>query len=288
MKNIIWLASYPKSGNTWFRMFLNALLNPDKSLDINKLDETTAIASSRAWFDSVIGYDSAELSENEIERLRPRVYEHAASQSEEKRFHKIHDAYTYTDRGEPLVSASASLGAIYIVRNPFDVCVSYAHHKGQNDVSKVLSLMTDGTQAGPFVPKKKQQSQLRQKLLTWGEHVESWANAKEVPCCVIRYEDMQSKPLETFGKALQFAGIEATDQDILTALEKCSFPKLQQQEDQGDFKERPHKSKKFFRQGKIGSWRNELPESMLLPFVEKHHNTMRKFGYLDENNNIVY
>ncbi|CAA0108015.1 Uncharacterised protein [BD1-7 clade bacterium] len=288
MKNIIWLASYPKSGNTWFRMFLNALLNPDKSLDINELDEAKTIASSRAWFDRVIGYDSADLTDTEIDRLRPRVYEFAAEHYESVQFHKIHDAYTFNDQGEPLVSASASLGAIYIVRNPFDVCVSYAHHKGQNDVSKVLSLMTDGIQEDPFVPKKKQQSQLRQKLLTWGEHVESWADAKEVPCCVIRYEDMQSKPLETFGKALQFAGIEATDQDILTALEKCNFARLQQQEDQGDFKERPHKSKKFFRQGKVGSWRDELPESMVLPFIEKHQDTMRKFDYLDENNNIVY
>ena len=74
LHNIVWLASYPKSGNTWFRAFLTALLNPGSSdIDINNLYQTT-IASSRQLFDEMTGISSADLSQSEIDRLRPLVY----------------------------------------------------------------------------------------------------------------------------------------------------------------------------------------------------------------------
>ncbi|MEJ2083836.1 MAG: sulfotransferase, partial [Acidobacteriota bacterium] len=38
MTGIVWLASYPKSGNTWLRAFLMNFLDPGKRpVDINQL-----------------------------------------------------------------------------------------------------------------------------------------------------------------------------------------------------------------------------------------------------------
>jgi len=102
---IYWLASYPKSGNTWFRVFL-ANLRREKSepVDINQLN-IIGIASARELFDKMTGLKGADLTQKEIERLRPRVYEEMLKEAEESLFLKIHDAYTYTDKGECYLSA---------------------------------------------------------------------------------------------------------------------------------------------------------------------------------------
>ncbi|NJK96875.1 MAG: sulfotransferase domain-containing protein, partial [Bacteroidales bacterium] len=124
-KKIIWLASYPKSGNTWFRAFLANLLHPgDKPADINEL-EGGPIASSRALFDEATGLSSSDLTPAEIENLRPFVYRYIARNSTEIIFHKIHDAYTLTSEGVALVPAEATRCAIYFVRNPLDVAVFF-------------------------------------------------------------------------------------------------------------------------------------------------------------------
>ena len=82
MGGIYWLASYPKSGNTWFRAFLRNLLEDDEApVDINDLS-TGSIASARGWLDEVLGFDTADLSPNEVEQLRPEVYRWALKDEE--------------------------------------------------------------------------------------------------------------------------------------------------------------------------------------------------------------
>ena len=74
IKKIIWLASYPKSGNTWIRLFLdNIRSGSDQPADINHIS-VSRIASSRALFDQYAGINSSDLNDDEIERYRPQVY----------------------------------------------------------------------------------------------------------------------------------------------------------------------------------------------------------------------
>ena len=74
LKKIIWLASYPKSGNTWFRMFFSNLLSSsDEPVSINNIMDPN-IASQRYLFDNYAGVNSSDLSEQEIGNLRPKVY----------------------------------------------------------------------------------------------------------------------------------------------------------------------------------------------------------------------
>jgi aryl sulfotransferase len=112
----IWLASYPKSGSTWFRMLVANLSAQDsKPVDINDLPERGNIASARGPFDHLLLIDSGLLTHDEIDCLRPRVYEQLAQgaaddeyDSREKtvpvRFVKTHDAYSLTPNGESLVA----------------------------------------------------------------------------------------------------------------------------------------------------------------------------------------
>lgn len=282
MSGIYWLASYPKSGNTWFRIFLNNLQqNGDSPVDINELDIGT-IASSRGWLDTVLGFDTAELDPDEIDRLRPFVYQWS-KQNAEIAYHKIHDAYTYTTDGLPLVGREATLGALYILRNPLDVALSAASHWGVN-VDEYIKRM--GTRDMSMCRTRKGLPiQTRQKLLTWSEHVLSWVDAPGLNCQVIRYEDMLNQPLQTFTQAGRFLQLPADAERIEKAIHFSSFNVLSGQEAQHGFKERQIKTQRFFRQGKSGAWRDQLSAGQIQKIIADHHVVMRRFGYLDEQGN---
>ena len=286
MKGIIWLASYPKSGNTWFRVFLtNLLRGGDTPADINEL-ERTPMASARGIFDDALGFEASDLTADEIDRLRPELYIHLAENAEEQLFMKIHDAYTYLEDTRPLIPQNATHCALYFIRNPLDVAVSFAHHNGWDCATSAIK-MADNAFAFCSKPGLLH-NQLRQKLLSWSGHVLSWVDKAPFPVCVIRYEDMKSQPLETFTKAIRFAGLNHTGEQIQKALDFSSFDVVQRQEEAEGFEEKSPASSRFFRKGQVGSWREELNESQASKIVHDHREVMRRFGYLDEKGNIVY
>ena len=88
----------------------------DESVDINALPERNVIASARGPFDNHTLIAAGALTHDEVERLRPRVYEIMAENADETPFYTIHDAFHSTTDGEPMVSTKATRGALYIVR----------------------------------------------------------------------------------------------------------------------------------------------------------------------------
>lgn len=285
-KGIIWLASYPKSGNTWFRVFLTNLLQDGEApAHINEL-EKTPIASARGIFDEEIGFEASDLTADEIDALRPELYTHLAENVEEQLFMKIHDAYTFLKDGRPLIPQDATRCALYFIRNPLDVAVSFAHHNG-TDYQKSVDAMVQDDYA--LCGKSGRLSnQLRQKLLSWSRHVLSWVDLAPFPVCPLRYEDMKREPLETFEKAVGFAGLKQNRGKIQKALDFSSFNVMQKQEQTDGFKERSPSSSSFFRKGEIGSWREELTEEQVRQIVHDHRDVMRRFGYLNDKNEIIY
>lgn len=282
MSDIVWLASYPKSGNTWLRVFLaNLTSGQEEPVGINRL-QTGGIASARELFDSYVGIEASELNEVEIERLRPRVYEKLAEdlgESSEDRFMKVHDAWTLTPEGRPLFSAKAGSRVCYIIRNPLDVAVSYAHFSAR-PVENVIQMM--GNEKSALCRRADSlHIQLRQRLLTWSGHVRSWVDDSQLQVEVLRYEDMKRVPLETFGRVAGFLGLPDDRASVEKALDFSSFERLQRQEEEHGFRERG-RGKTFFRSGQIGSWREELTADHVERIVEDHREVMARFGYLSD------
>ena len=285
MGGIVYLASYPKSGNTWFRAFISNLLNEkDEAVSINRL-QTDGIFSSRHILDSVIGVESANLTPDEIDRLRPTVYNHLARTAVRPLFVKVHDAYTYLANGEPLLG-TVKAKAVYIVRNPLDVAVSFASHIAR-DLDFTVGCMADERYAFGR-SNKSLPEQLRQRLLTWGRHAESWMQARELAVHLIRYEDMMQNPVASFTEAVRFIGLDCTDAQIEKAICLSDFAKLKAEEAQQGFKERPYQAAAFFRSGRVGDWRNHLSDAQVEQLLRDHGETMRKLGYADEQGNPVY
>ncbi len=281
-KNVIWLASYPKSGNTWFRVFLTNLFSEsNEPAHINDLKETS-ISSSRKIFDEYTGLTSSELTFEEIDNLRPDVYRMQSKESDELLFKKVHDQYYCLANGQALFPSDISKGVIYFIRNPLDVLVSFAFHSSKT-VENMMKSFNNHDFAFCKTPDKLQ-NQLRQIIGSWSDHVKSWTGQTEIPVHVMRYEDMIHHTHETFSKAVRFLEINKTNKEINEAIQKSDFSVLSKQEQESGFKEKMIKSTSFFRKGKIGDWRNHLNDEMMKEIIEKHQEVMVSFGYLDKNN----
>ncbi|MCI1784905.1 MAG: sulfotransferase domain-containing protein [Bacteroidales bacterium] len=285
MKNIVWLASYPKSGNTWFRMFLaNYEKNAEKPVSLEDI-ESTPIASSAVDFEEQIGLNPFELYRDEVDIYRPDMYRALSIRIEEKEepcYKKVHDAYTLNKDGYPLFPGDVSKCAVYFVRNPLDVCVSYANH-GAKKIEKTFNLLLNEE---AFIAGGKE-GQLRQKLLSWKNHVQSWKNQSEIPVHIVRYEDMLQKPVEAFGGIVCFLGLEYDEERLKRAILNSDFRQLQKMEKENGFKERLQKSRQFFWKGKIGNYHDFLSDEQIKKIVDYNYDTMKEFGYIDAGGQLV-
>jgi len=285
MKNIVWLASYPKSGNTWFRMFLaNYLKNSLEPLPLEEI-EHTPISSSALDFEEIISLDPFELTFKEVDLYRPclfRILSETAKESGEVLYKKTHDAYTLNDNGEPLFPEDVSLCTVYFVRNPLDVCVSYSNHgAGRIENSVNFLLNEEATVAG------KRHGQLRQILLSWKSHVESWKSQTSIPVLMVRYEDMLQSPVETFGRIVSFLGLEYDRERLERAILYSDFKTLQLMEKEQGFRERMQLCQSFFWKGKTGNYRDYLSEEQIERIIAYNYETMKEFSYIDKDGKLT-
>ncbi|HZW26304.1 MAG TPA: sulfotransferase domain-containing protein [Gallionella sp.] len=275
---IYWLASYPKSGNTWCRAFLyNYLHSGEQPADINEL-RLGRMPSLRNWIDEVLGFDSSELSEDEVELLRPDVYRWENT-SGEISYRKTHDAYTYLPDGEPLFPVEGMLGAIYIIRNPLDVAVSYSHYN-HCSIDRAIEQMGKNLYLS-LSSNKRLDMHVRQHLLTWSQHVASWVDAPGIRAETLRYEDMQSAPINAFTRLVRFLGLPDDEERIARAVRFSEFNTLKAQEISNGFKDSPTGVQDFFRKGIVGDWENVLTETQVHRIIADHGEIMARFGYLD-------
>ncbi|HEX7695225.1 MAG TPA: sulfotransferase domain-containing protein [Sphingomonas sp.] len=285
----IWLASYPKSGNTWFRILVaNLWSGRDEPIDINVIESTDSIASGRNPFDQQTLIESGLLDHDEIDRLRPAAYAHAAAggtlaDQEDPcfpvRFVKSHDAYTQTDRGEPIMAgARGAAGAILFVRDPRDVAGSLANHMSCT-VDAAIGLM--GDRAFCFASATDRlDRQFRQRLLGWSGFAQSWLDQRDIPVHLVRYEDMLANTATVAHAALVFAGMEPDPDRLDRAIAFASIAELQRQETALGFREAPRKmGGTFFRRGTAGAWRGELTMEQVARIEHDHGAMMDRLGY---------
>lgn len=284
-KNIVWLASYPKSGNTWCRVFLsNYLSKINEPVDINKLDIGT-IFSSRQVIEENTGFDISELTANECDELRSFAFSKWSENFEENAFLKTHDAYLLLPDGENMFPVNATKSAIYIVRNPLDVAVSFANHMATT-VEKTVEKMCE-QEFCLAASTKKYNQQVRQRLLTWSGHVKSWTEQDQFPILVVRYEDMLQNPNNEFKKILNFLGIPYNDEKFLNAIAYSSFDNIRKTEKEKGFKEKPAKCDTFFNIGKSGYYKNILPQESVKKIIDEHSLIMKKYNYLTDSGEIL-
>jgi hypothetical protein len=278
---IIWLASYPKSGNTWFRSFLTALKTDKESFDINEL-KTDGIFSGKEHLENILDVESDELYQHEIEKYQSLAWTYASKNAKQKQLVKIHDAFDFLPHAEnkALIPDEATFKALYFVRHPFDVVPSLANHSGKN-IEQTVKFINHSDSAFINIQKTKNlaANQFYQHLGTWNEHVKSWLLYPKFPVMFLRYEDMKMNSFETFKKAIEFIELDYSDQQIHEALETTKFENLRKQEEEKGFKEKSVKTKFFFNKGEINYGKTLLTEEQIDSIKTVNEEMMKHFGY---------
>jgi hypothetical protein len=272
-------------------LIANLSTNCDRPVDINNLPVRGGIASNRGSFDHLLLIDSGLLTHDEIDCLRPRVYEELARGADDDeydtleaappvRFVKVHDAYSLTPMGEPLLAGTRGAeGAIVIVRDPRDIAPSLANHSNSR-IDEAIAFMND-SHAGFCTQRTEQYRQLRQMLPGWSGHLASWLGQTDIAVHLIRYEDLLADTVVTLSRALAFADHPATDREVRRAVSFADFSRLRQQELERGFREasRSRVGAQFFRRGEAGGWRDALSAEQVARIERDHSTMMLRLGY---------
>jgi len=289
-----YLASYPKSGNTWCRVFLTELRRlagldteettaaaeaEERELRLNRDLATGSIVSSRHWLDDQLGIDSADLRWSELDQVRGRVGHQRALYAECLRYHKVHDAFTSPDSaGQPVVPTEGCRGAVVVIRHPADVAVSLSHFFSW-DLERCGAFLLN-EQAALCRSSKRGGQQVRQFMGSWASHVQSWVDQQQIPVLLLRYEDLLVQPEQHFSRLATFLNLPAEEPLIREAVANTRFDKLRAKEDaEGGFHERPEGCERFFRSGRSGEGQEQLTGEQLQQFEEAFAATLHRFGY---------
>ena len=276
---ITWIASYPKSGNTWMKLFLKSYFSlPNTSFSINsKIDDHFSVETfpvSKKFEMLNINYKNfADIAKNWVNM------QSLINLNNKTNYIKTHNAmcsindYNFTDNKN-------TLGAIYIVRDPRDIAISYSAFLGlklDDTIDFMLSTLCYEEDVFENIRYKKS------IMGNWAYHYNSWKNYKSKDVIIVKYEDMLSEPNETFFQVLSFLNkidnIEINKQKMNEAINQTSFENLQKLETKEGFDENPT-NKSFFRKGKKGEWEKKLSSDNIKKIETKFFKEMKELGYL--------
>ena len=273
MGNIVWLASYPKSGNTWLRAFLaNLIANRPAPVPLAELPSYGRLEAEPELYSRIAERPSTELDFAELCALRPQVHAAIAAAATKTVFVKTHSMAGAID-GVPLLTPQVSAGSIYVVRNPLDVAISMSHHFGIDQDAAIDYLNNENSAT------ENSEMFVSEFLGSWSQHVKSWADLESERILILRYEDLLEKPAKWFGKVARMVGTEDRAR-IERAIRHSDFRALAEMEKRDGFVEVPIKGKRFFRAGRSNQWREKLSREQVARIIKAHREQMQRFGYV--------
>ena len=275
---IIWLASYPKSGNTWVRLFLDCLLTPDKEFNINN-----NIIGQFPLRNHFLNLTDNINNQDEFAKNCIKAQQNLNSDNKLKIF-KTHNAfwnwgggqYTFTDEKN-------TLGAIYIVRDPRNIITSVLNYFHKKNYHEALEFMKENKVLGG----NEAEIGLPTIIGSWSNHYKSWKKFKK-NFLIIRYENLLKNPFEEFTKITNYlenvSNLKFKNNNILKAIKECSFDNMSNQEDKFGFNDNSIKNKKlnkkFFNLGPKNNWQNILDKKILIEIERIFEAEMKELGYL--------
>jgi len=275
MHKNIFLASYPKSGNTWLRSIIGNFYNFDKEFSLNDVKSIPLLSIKKHFieFDNKVYINNNDLHFDWISENIIKCQNLLNNKPNHLNIFKTHSA-----RHRNFTNETVNAGFIYIVRDPRDIIVSLKNFSGKEIdkiideflFSKSLMITTNGAQ---------------ELLSTWELNVQSWLNYNSVARLIIKYEDLKLNPKEIILNIKEFLNkihslnINLRDQDIDKIVENTNFNNLRKLEDKNGFDE-ASKHSKFFRSGSSNQWKDVLTNTQINLIEKNLKSLMGYFNYI--------
>ena len=276
---IIWIPSYPKSGNTYLRSFLSSYYySKDGKFDFNLLLNINQFPALR--YSDVKSYTYFEAAKNWI-------YNQKKFFTKEKLFFlKTHNSLQEYF-GYRFTKSSETLGAIYIVRDPRNVITSMCNHYSMS-FNEMYNKMVDENASLSIKDSDGDLSNFS-FLGSWSNHYKSWKNNFEFKTLFIKYEDLEENAYEEFWKILKFIeelkgkNEPVNKRKFENSINSTNFSSLKQKEKLHGFKESPtfEKNNKtnFFNLGFKNKWQKNLPKEISNKIKNNFFNELKELKY---------
>ncbi len=276
---IIWLASYPKSGNTLLRSILATyFFSNDGVFNFNHLYKI-------GQFPSLIHFERLGLDTSDNDQIYKNIIkaqELINTNSRDLKFFKTHSAFAKVNDND-FTDLKNTLGAIYVVRDPRNVVTSFAHHYQVDIDEATRCLMNEKfwNYKNEKVPKT--------FLSSWSQNYNSWKNLKE-KTYFIKYEDLIKNKKTVIIKVFEFfkslgIKIELDMIKLNKIIKSTEFEKMKDMENKESFKEsiidkKTGKKRPFFNLGPQNDWKKILGEHNKEKIEKAFEKEMKELNYL--------
>jgi len=285
---IIWIASYPKSGNTWIRSLLSSYLFSDDGKFCFDLLKNIEQFSSK-------NFSSDKLSSSNYQTIISKNWipsQEKINQDKKIHFFKTHNAMCAIN-GNKFTDKLNTLAAIYIVRDPRNLITSLAYHY-ELSLDEAFSFLINKKKIIFPASVEENEKDIKNRedfnfLSDWSTHYQSWKNINFCPIKIIKYEDILFNTRRVFVSTLDFLSkflkFKFDKKKINNALISTSFKNLSQMEKNEGFQESATSSKtmkkiKFFNLGKKNDWKTLLDKKLIKKIESCFKNEMIELGYL--------
>ena len=282
---IIWIASYPKSGNTWVRSLLSTYLYSENgSFNFSLLNKILKFPSKK-----YLEYFTKDFSDiKKISEYWIASQERINLQNENKSiFLKTHSALCTLEKN-PFTNKKNTQAVIYIVRDPRNVITSVGNHYSMN-IKESYNFVTDKNRIITQDKWGGDNFGISEVLGSWSDHYKSWKNMNFAPILNIKYEDLindtKKSLIEIINFLQNFTEIKIDNEKISKTVESCNFENLRKMEKKEGFieaaySEKLNKKVNFFHLGKKNNWKNLLNQEMEKKITEAFHHEMKELKYI--------
>ena len=277
---IIWIASYPKSGNTWLRSIITSLLYTTDGIFDFKLIKKIKQFPTRNQFQE---FTKKFNDINEISKFW-LLAQDKINLTEEIKFFKTHNLNCAINKNS-FTNKSHTLGTIYVVRDPRNLVNSIKNHynKGNDEEAKNFLISKKILSRVP----KDNEADIATLLGSWSDHYNFWTK-RNSNLLLIKYEDLildTKKELERIIIYLKkFMTVEINPEKIKNILNTTSFDHLKGLENKGLFNENVYDSKKnkirFFNKGPSNDWTKVLDKKIQDDLEKIFYKEMKELGYI--------
>ena len=282
---IIWLASYPKSGNTYVRAFLSAYyFSENGQFDFSQILNIEQFPHEKYFKQKVKGISEASKQWIPIQR--------EINKNKKIKFFKTHSCLG-NYQGNQFTSPETTLGAVYIVRDPRNVLTSLKNHYSFDD-DKALKMITDKTRS--LMSNNGTHASLTH-ISSWAENYLSWFRNNQFRRLFVKYEDLITNRYETFRDIIVFTNtlmnrVEGVDKSKLQkAIETTNFNVLKKKEMSETFDESDNSFKSwrkfhsenknlFFNLGPENNWEKILKTKISNEIEISFEKEMKELEYL--------